>query len=37
MNSASNDRWWLALAALAAAVGVVAALAWEMPLPYWGE
>jgi hypothetical protein len=37
MNSAWSDRWWLALAALAAAVGVVAALAWEMPLPYWGE
>ena len=30
----STDRWWLALAA---AAGVVVALAWEMPLPYWGE
>jgi len=35
MSSASTDRWWLALAVLAAAAGVVVALAWEMPLPYW--
>jgi len=32
-----TGRWWLALAVLAAALGVVAALAWDVPLPYWGE
>jgi hypothetical protein len=37
MNSAWSDRWWLALAVLAAALGVVVALAWDVPLPYWGE
>jgi len=33
----STDRGWLALAVLAAALGVVLALAWDVPLPYWGE
>lgn len=37
MNSASSDRLWLVLAVLAAAAGVVAALAWDTPVIHWGE